>query len=163
MAVALLALFLTLGSGAYAAVRVNGRNIENRSIPAVKIKRNALTASEIQESTLRQSTAYVHVSGAVNANGTSQGSRRSFTSQRLGVGYYRLEFPEPTFTLVYALPTTDSAKVDQLQPGDEVNVLHVNGTPLGLGGGVLRGLPLGRPVGVVRPGQPPVAPIQPAG
>ena len=100
LAVALLALFLALGSGAYAAVRVNGKNIENRSIPAVKIKRNALTASEIQESTLRQSTTYVHVSGAVNANGTSQGSRRSFTSQRLGVGYYRLEFPGPTFTLV---------------------------------------------------------------
>jgi hypothetical protein len=112
LAVALLALFLALGSGAYATVRVNGRNIENRSIPGVKIKRNALTASEIQESTLRRDTAYVHVSGAVNPNGASQGSRRSFTSQRLGLGYYRLEFPQSTFTVLpLAMITPLSAQV----------------------------------------------------
>jgi hypothetical protein len=52
MAVALLALFVALGGTGYAASKVNGRNIVNRSISGAKIKRNTLGGAEIRESRL---------------------------------------------------------------------------------------------------------------
>jgi hypothetical protein len=52
--IAYLALFIALGGTSYAAVRINGKNIKNRSIPAKKVKRNALRGAEINESKLGQ-------------------------------------------------------------------------------------------------------------
>lgn len=50
---ATVAVFLALGGGAYAAARINGSTIKDRSIPAAKLKKNAVGASEINESSLR--------------------------------------------------------------------------------------------------------------
>jgi hypothetical protein len=47
-----LAVFIALGGSSYAALTINGRSIENRSIPAKKIKRNALGSREVRESRL---------------------------------------------------------------------------------------------------------------
>ena len=47
-----LAVFIVLGGASYAASRISGSNIENRSIPAKKLKRNSLTGREIRESRL---------------------------------------------------------------------------------------------------------------
>lgn len=47
-----LALFIALGGSSYAALRISGRSIDNRSIPAKKLKRNALTSKEVRESSL---------------------------------------------------------------------------------------------------------------
>src|SRR5829696_1819396 len=47
-----LAVFIVLGGSSYAAFRISGSNIENRSIPAKKLKRNSLTGREIRESRL---------------------------------------------------------------------------------------------------------------
>lgn len=49
---ATVAVFIALGGSSYAAIRLNGRDIKTRSIPASKIKRNALGGLEIRESTL---------------------------------------------------------------------------------------------------------------
>ena len=49
---ATLAVFIALGGSSYAALTISGSNIENRSIPATKLKRNSLTAKEIRESRL---------------------------------------------------------------------------------------------------------------
>ena len=50
--VSTLCLFLVLGGGAYAAGKIDGADLKARSVPATKIKRNALTGAEIRESTL---------------------------------------------------------------------------------------------------------------
>src|SRR4051812_20197789 len=47
-----LAVFIALGGSSYAAVRINGSNIKNRSIAAAKLKRNAITGREVRESRL---------------------------------------------------------------------------------------------------------------
>ena len=47
-----LAVFIALGGSSYAAVSLNGRDLKHRSVPATKIKRNALTGVEIRESRL---------------------------------------------------------------------------------------------------------------
>jgi len=50
--VAYLALFVALGGSGYAAVRINGKNIRNRTIGGRKLKKNTLTGKEIKESRL---------------------------------------------------------------------------------------------------------------
>jgi hypothetical protein len=52
MVVALIALFVALSGTGYAALKVDGKNIRKRSIPANKIKRDSLGASEINEAKL---------------------------------------------------------------------------------------------------------------
>jgi hypothetical protein len=54
MAISLLALFVALGGSGYAAVRVNGRTIVDRSISGSKLKHNTLTGRQIDESRLGQ-------------------------------------------------------------------------------------------------------------
>ena len=50
--VATLALFVAVGGTSYAALRITSRDIKNRSIHRVDIKKNALTGVEIKESKL---------------------------------------------------------------------------------------------------------------
>jgi len=52
MAVALLALFVALGGVGYAAVKIHGKNIKNRTVAGKKLKRNTLSGKEIKESRL---------------------------------------------------------------------------------------------------------------
>jgi hypothetical protein len=47
-----LAVFIALGGSSYAAVKLSGANIKDRSIPAKKLKRNSITAREVRESRL---------------------------------------------------------------------------------------------------------------
>jgi hypothetical protein len=47
-----LAVFIALGGSSYAALTISGTSIQNRSIPAKKLKRNAITGAEIRESRL---------------------------------------------------------------------------------------------------------------
>jgi len=51
-AVALVALFVALGGTGYAAVKLNGKNIKNRTIAGKKIKSNTLTGKQVRESKL---------------------------------------------------------------------------------------------------------------
>lgn len=51
-AMSTLAVFIALGGSSYAAVKINGASIKNRSIAAAKLKRNSLTGREIRESRL---------------------------------------------------------------------------------------------------------------
>lgn len=52
MIVALLALFVALGGVGYAAVKINGKSIRNRSIPGKKVKKNSLTSKEVRNQSL---------------------------------------------------------------------------------------------------------------
>ena len=48
-----IAVFVALGGTGYAAVKVNGKNIKNKSIAGKKLKRDTLSGSQIKESTLK--------------------------------------------------------------------------------------------------------------
>src|SRR3954468_15236725 len=63
--VATLALFVALGGTGYAASQLTGRDIKNRSLSRVDIKKNALTGTEINESRLKQVPS---AANATNAN-----------------------------------------------------------------------------------------------
>jgi hypothetical protein len=49
-----LAVFIALGGSSYAAITISGTSIENRSIPAKKLKRNSITGKEVRESRLNR-------------------------------------------------------------------------------------------------------------
>jgi hypothetical protein len=66
--VATLALFVALGGTGYAASQLTGRDIKNRSISRVDIKKNALTGTEINESKLAQVPSAALSLNAINAN-----------------------------------------------------------------------------------------------
>jgi hypothetical protein len=68
---ATLALFLTLGGSAYAAAKLTGDDIKNRSLSAQEIKRGSLTGTEIKNRSLRarEFAAGVLVQGAKGDKG----------------------------------------------------------------------------------------------
>jgi hypothetical protein len=51
-AIALLALFVGLFGTAYAATKINGKNLKNGSVPGKKLKKNTVTGTQVNESTL---------------------------------------------------------------------------------------------------------------
>lgn len=52
MLVAIVALFVALAGGAYAATSINGKNIKNHTITGKKLKNDTLTGTQINESKL---------------------------------------------------------------------------------------------------------------
>jgi hypothetical protein len=52
MAVALIALFVALGGSGYAAVKLNGANLTNRSVAGKKLKKSAVTGKEVKNRSL---------------------------------------------------------------------------------------------------------------
>lgn len=73
MTVAMLALFVALSGTAWAAAKINGKNIKNRSVPAAKIKKNALGANEIRESSIAPKMPTVP--SATNATNATNAAR----------------------------------------------------------------------------------------
>lgn len=78
-----LALFVALGGSSYAALRINGKSIENRSIPAKKVRVNALTGREIRESSL----------------GRVSRARRADTLNGVTAGDLKIKCPADTFPI----------------------------------------------------------------
>jgi hypothetical protein len=76
-----LAVFIALGGSSYAAIRINGSSIRNRSIPATKLRYNTLGGREIKESALEP------VPSAVNA----------FQLDGLTAGDFKVRCPRDTF------------------------------------------------------------------
>lgn len=52
MVVAVVALFVALGGSGYAAIQLNGRNLENRSIAGKKLKKSTVTGREVKNGSL---------------------------------------------------------------------------------------------------------------
>jgi hypothetical protein len=52
LVVAVLALFVGLGGGAFAASTINGSHLKNRSVAGKKLKKNTVTGTEVNESKL---------------------------------------------------------------------------------------------------------------
>ena len=49
---ATIAVFIALGGSSYAAVKINGKNIKNRTVAGTKLKNDTLTGTQINEGTL---------------------------------------------------------------------------------------------------------------
>src|SRR4051812_37337524 len=62
-----LALVLALGGVSYAAVKINGNSIKNRTIAAKKVKKNTLTGTEINEAKLGKVPSALQADSALNA------------------------------------------------------------------------------------------------
>jgi hypothetical protein len=73
--VALLALFISLGAGAYAASKINGKQIKKSSIAGKKLKPDTLTGKQINESTLGSVSNAQHADVADSA--TTAGSAQT--------------------------------------------------------------------------------------
>lgn len=71
-----LAVFIALGGSSYAALKISGSNINNRSISASKLKRNTLSGLEIRESRLGRVPRAQQADNAANA-GTLDGRTAS--------------------------------------------------------------------------------------
>ena len=72
--VSTLALILALGGVSYAAVKINGKNIKNRTVGAVKIKKNSLTGKEINEAKLGKVPSAVNADNAAALGGQAASS-----------------------------------------------------------------------------------------
>jgi hypothetical protein len=66
--VSTLALVLALGGVSYAAVKINGKNIKDRTVTAKKIKKNSLGGNEINEGKLGKVLSAASADTAANAN-----------------------------------------------------------------------------------------------
>ena len=53
MVVACVALLVALGGTGYAATKINGKTLKDRSVPSAKLKRDSVSGSEIAEATLQ--------------------------------------------------------------------------------------------------------------
>jgi hypothetical protein len=73
-AIALLALFLALGSGVYAAAKINGSKIKKESIAGPKLKDDTITGTQVNEGSLGK------VPSAQNAD-TAQTAQNALTAQ----------------------------------------------------------------------------------
>ena len=51
---ATIAVFVALGGTSYAAIKISGRNVKDRSLTGKDVKKNSLTGNEIKESRLRE-------------------------------------------------------------------------------------------------------------
>ena len=81
-----LAVFIALGGSSYAAIRINGRDIKNRSIPGTKLRTNTLTGTQIKESTLGRVTRARVADNAALLQG-------------LGAAEFKIKCPVDTFPI----------------------------------------------------------------
>lgn len=77
-AVALLALFVALGGTGYAAVKINGKNVKNKTIAGREFKNNTLTGKQIRESKLATVPKAKSATTADTANALAGGAAAGF-------------------------------------------------------------------------------------
>src|SRR3954451_19899033 len=81
--VSTLALVLALGGVSYAAVKINGKNIKDRTVAAKKIKKNSLSGTEINELKLGKVPAAALADNATNAGNAATVGGQSPASFKL--------------------------------------------------------------------------------
>jgi len=116
MAVALLALFVALGGGAYAAIVVTGKNVRNGSLTGLDFKQRSLHGSKlradsigggsIKESTLGPVQALAHQAVVTGAGVLARG--RGVTGViRTAAGRYQVAFDRDVRACVYVATVGD--------------------------------------------------------
>jgi hypothetical protein len=117
MVVALIALFVALGGGAYAAIVVTGKNVRNGSLTGVDFKQRSLHGSKlradsigggsIKESTLGPVTALSH-SAVVAATGQLVRGQGVTSAARTAQGRYQVIFDRDVRGCVYVATVGDT-------------------------------------------------------
>jgi hypothetical protein len=118
MAIALLALFVALGGTGYAAVKINGKNIKNKTISGKKVKKNTLTGTQIRESKLGKVPKAKVADSAATAGALSGQARAGFLASEKVVSTGLIKLPavgnsaagSPAKALFTKGPFTVSAK-----------------------------------------------------
>ncbi len=116
MAVALLALFVALGGGAYAAIVVTGKNVKNGSLTGSDFKKHSLHGSKlkadsigggsIKESSLGPVQALAHQAVVTGAGVFARG-RGVSSAVRTGAGRYTVVFDRDVRGCVYVATVGD--------------------------------------------------------
>jgi hypothetical protein len=116
LAIALLALFVALGGGAYAAIVVTGKNVRNGSLTGVDFKQRSLHGSKlradsigggsIKESTLGPVQALAHAA-VVDSNGVLVRGRGVTSAARTAAGRYQVIFDREVRSCVYVATVGD--------------------------------------------------------
>ena len=83
MAVAVIALCVALSGTAYAAAKISGKNIKNRSIAGSKMKKNTLGSNEIKESSI--ASKMPTVPSATNATNATNATRANTAAELDGL------------------------------------------------------------------------------
>jgi hypothetical protein len=84
--VALLALFVALGGTGYAASKLNGRNLVDRSVAGKKLKRDTITGKQVNEAKLRQVPKAGHADTARHAETANTASIARIASDAISLG-----------------------------------------------------------------------------
>lgn len=118
MAVALLALFVSLGGGAYAAIVVTGKQVKNASLTGADIKKRSLHGSRlkaesigggsIKESTIGPVEALSH-SAVVTGGGVLARGRGVTSVVRTGPGRYQVIFDRDVRACTYVATVGDTS------------------------------------------------------
>jgi hypothetical protein len=102
---ATIAVFVALGGTSYAAIKISGRNVEDRSLTGKDVKKNSLTGKEIKESRLgevpraRFATS-AGTAGSASTAGSSDSANTANTANSLAPGeaFHEVGAPgEPAF------------------------------------------------------------------
>lgn len=80
LVISLIALFVALGGTGYAALKVSGKNVKNRSLTGKDIKRNSLGRNEVKESSLGK----VGSAGRADSAGSAGSAGSAANSSALG-------------------------------------------------------------------------------
>jgi hypothetical protein len=158
MAVALLALFVALGGGAYAAIVVTGKNVKNASLTGVDFKQRSLHGSKlradsigggsIKESTLGPVEALSH-SAVVSSLGQLIRGRGVVSAARTAAGRYQVIFDRDVRGCVY-----NATVGDPTAAGPGTGTASVAGLPSSVNGVEVRTVAYnagGNPVNENRP------------
>ena len=85
MLVAIVALFVALAGGAYAATSINGNNIKNHTITGKKLKNDTLTGTQINESKLGTVPHATNADSATTATNANSATTATNANQLGGV------------------------------------------------------------------------------
>src|SRR5437867_3000397 len=139
---ALLALFIALGGSSYAAVKINGAQLENRSVAAKKIKKRSLTRVEINVAKLgRVPSAKTATSGnqALVARATEFGMIKVVATDDAGQnpgGYKNVAFDSSDgFVNVFAGSTANVGRLVWQTVSGEVVTFEFQDETTAFGGG----------------------------
>lgn len=138
MAVALLALFVSLGGGAYAAIVVTGKTVKNGSLTGVdfkprslhgsKLKADSIGGGSIKESTLGPVEALSHMA-VVSSVGQLARARGVTSVARTAAGRYQVIFDRDVRSCAYTATVGDTSAA-----GPGTGTASVSGLPSSVNG-----------------------------
>jgi hypothetical protein len=120
LVVSILALVLAVAGGAYAAGKISGSNLKNRSVAGKKLKKNTVTGTEVKESRLGQVPSAALADNATNADHATSADNATQLGGKPDTAYMgsTVERVETGLSTGTALGNTDY--IDKACPAGEI-------------------------------------------